>query len=208
MSSSAVAIVFNHSRSTGTARLVLLALAEHDGENGSWPSVARLAHYASVSPRNVQKALSRLEELGEIQRDIQQGGLADVPAALRTNRYFITLTCPPECDRSVRHRVKKAVDKASEPPLSVATPPVASDARPPVGSDTQTVTRTTYGKEPTYVTNSPVDNSINADRCNWDRWTRSARHYAPKGVRYADGFTCTRCGTTVPPTPRLSEITA
>ena len=60
--------VLDHSESEGTARLVLLAIANHAdpvGEN-SWASVARIAREANKSVRSVQRALRDLEAAQEI----------------------------------------------------------------------------------------------------------------------------------------------
>lgn len=132
MSYEASAIAFNHSRATGTARLVLLGIASHDGDGGSWPSIATLARYANVTPRNVRKALAQLESLHEIRRHVQQGGTAHMSEYERPNLYEFTLTCPPDCDGTKRHRTRRQPGVQLElpgidAPLSVATPPVGSD---------------------------------------------------------------------------------
>jgi DNA-binding Lrp family transcriptional regulator len=63
--------VWEHSTQTLGARLVLLAIADyaHDDGTGAWPSVATLAKKVLMSPRNVQYALRKLEESGEIVRE-------------------------------------------------------------------------------------------------------------------------------------------
>ena len=108
----AMAIALHHSRARGTAKLVLIGIANHDGDGGAWPSVATLAKYAAVTPRNVQKALRELEALGEIRTHLQAGGNGRGPAYERPNLYDFTLACPDGCDRTTKHLV---------------TPPVASD---------------------------------------------------------------------------------
>lgn len=114
MSVEAMAVALHHSRSRGTAKLVLIGIANHDGDGGAWPSIATLAKYAAVTPRNVQKALRELEALGEIRTHRQAGGMGSTPAYERPNLYDFTLTCPEGCDRTTKHRV---------------TPPVGSDIR-------------------------------------------------------------------------------
>lgn len=101
-----MAIALNHSKSEGTAKLVLLGIANHDGDGGSWPSVARLARYAHTSPRNVQRALSKLEELREIRREMNAGGDRSTPSDRRPNLYHFLLTCPVGCDGSRNHRMR------------------------------------------------------------------------------------------------------
>jgi len=122
-----MAIALNHSRAQGSARIVLIGIANHDGDGGAWPSVATLARYAGITARNVQKALTKLEELGEIKRITQAGGTNSMPDHTRPNLYRVTLRCPHNCDRTSRHQVGKTL---SFDPLSPATPPVGTDTPP------------------------------------------------------------------------------
>lgn len=117
MSIESVAIALHHSRARGTAKLVLIGVANHDGDGGSWPSLATLAKYSGVTVRNVQKALRELEVLGEIRTHLQAGGTGRTANYERPNLYDFLLRCPGDCDRTSSHR----------------TPPVASDT--PRGSD-------------------------------------------------------------------------
>ena len=91
MSVESMAIALHHSRSKGTAKVVLLGIANHDGDGGAYPTVATLAKYANVSRANVQKALTKLESLGEIRRDVQAGGSHDAAEYLRPNLYRFLL---------------------------------------------------------------------------------------------------------------------
>lgn len=100
-------IALHHSRATGAAKLVLLGIANHDGDGGAWPSVAKLAKYAGVSSRMVQKSIKQLEELHEVSRDLQRGGNAYTPDTRRPNLYKFLLQCPPNCDRTKEHRTTK-----------------------------------------------------------------------------------------------------
>jgi hypothetical protein len=72
-----------------TQRLVLIGIANHDGDGGAWPSIATLARYAGVSGRSVQYALAELEKKGYIERLIKKGGTENTPKELRPNRYII-----------------------------------------------------------------------------------------------------------------------
>jgi len=105
MSIESVAIALHHSRARGTAKLVLLGIANHDGDGGAFPKVATLAKYANVHPRRVVDALNTLGELGEIIIYQKEGGTLRTPDALRPNRYEFVLTCPEDCDRTKAHRV-------------------------------------------------------------------------------------------------------
>ena len=100
-----MAIALHHSRAKGTARAVLIGIANHDGDGGAWPSVATLAKYAGgIDARNVQKALARLEQLGEIRRHVNAGGSVGTQYGQRPNLYEFLLRCPETCDRTKNHR--------------------------------------------------------------------------------------------------------
>src|SRR5688572_23137661 len=109
MSVESMAIVLHHSPSSGTDKVVLLGIANHDGDGGAWPSVATLAKYANVAERNVQSAIKRLEASGQITRHFQDGGTRAMRNGQRPNRYVINLRCPAECDRSTNHKVPTGV---------------------------------------------------------------------------------------------------
>ncbi|WP_182252999.1 helix-turn-helix domain-containing protein [Microbacterium esteraromaticum] len=108
MSIESIAIALHHSRATGAAKLVLVGIANHDGDGGAWPSVATLSRYAGVTPRGAQKAVQKLEQLHEIRRHVQRGGDAFTADPQRPNLYEFLLTCPPDCDRSSKHRTRNS----------------------------------------------------------------------------------------------------
>ncbi|ANC31463.1 helix-turn-helix domain-containing protein [Isoptericola dokdonensis] len=144
MSVEAMTIALHHSRAQGTAKVVLLGIANHDGDGGAWPSIATLAKYANVSTRSVQRAIDELQVLGEVSRGRQQGGTARTPDHLRPNLYAFTLTCPPDCDRSKnhvtdadQHRHRGAKPAASEP-TAPAPKPAATDRRDLAAQETAT----------------------------------------------------------------------
>jgi len=103
MSIEAMAIVLNHSRARGAAKLVLIGIANHlnPDNDGAWPSQAKLAQYANVSDRAVRDAIDNLVSLGELRYEVAQGQSAN---QYKPNRYWLTLTCPPECDGTASHR--------------------------------------------------------------------------------------------------------
>jgi hypothetical protein len=104
MSLEAVAAVLHHSTTQGTVRSVLTALAWHignDPEEGCFPSQTRLAKLAGCSVRQVQRNLTKLVELGEIEMSQHNGEGYRFDRI--TNRYWITLDCPEGCDGSLSH---------------------------------------------------------------------------------------------------------
>ena len=67
--------VWEHSRATGNALLVLLKIADNcddDGRN-AWPSLPSLARYCRCSVSTVQRSIRELEDLGELEV-VRRGG--------------------------------------------------------------------------------------------------------------------------------------
>lgn len=79
-----VSEVWEHSESTGSARLVLLALADNADRTTreAWPSVRDLARRTHASERSVQRALRELAVLGEIE-SVAAGGFPRRPTRYR-----------------------------------------------------------------------------------------------------------------------------
>lgn len=100
-----MAVVMHHSRARGTAKVVLLGIANHAGDGGSYPYVPTLARYANVSERQVQRALEELVALGELQIEYNQGGGRHTRADERPNLYEVLVSCPQGCSGGVQHRV-------------------------------------------------------------------------------------------------------
>ena len=73
----------------GRARLTLLAIADHQGEVGAWPSIATLASMVNTSPRSIKRDLQYLQEIGELTVEIQN---APMPGQYKTNRYWVTVS--------------------------------------------------------------------------------------------------------------------
>lgn len=137
MSVEALAIALHHSRArTPTAKLVLIGVANHDGDGGAWPSVATLAKYAGCSVRQVQRCIDELERLGELRRWLQGGGTRELPDWRRPNRYVMLLRCPPSCDRTPQHRVKgelgPQLDLVEDPfdPVTPTSPQLSTGVTP------------------------------------------------------------------------------
>jgi len=172
-----MAIVLHHSKASGTAKLVLLGIANHDGDGGAWPSVNTLAKYANVTPRNVQKAIAQLGSAGELIIYTNDGGTRAMPDHRRPNRYEILLKCPPNCDRSTKHKIvdnyNQALFAAPRSGVSHSTPPVGIDTPTPVGIDTP---RGVAGDTLTIISNHPKN------------------HHSKSGTSPAKEHNCWACG--------------
>lgn len=146
MSVEAMTAVLHHSKATGSAKLVLLGIANHEGDGGAWPTVETLAKYAGLTgkrenqERTVQRLLGKLVQLGELRRDVNAGGTADRDWWARPNLYRVLVSCPVECDRTTAHRVSRPVDNQSGTPRSANHPPVSQPGGPPGQPTGQTVT--------------------------------------------------------------------
>lgn len=89
MSVKVIGWVWDNSQSEGAARLVLLAIADCANAEGkdAWPSMAELCRKTRLSERGVQKAIRRLEDLGEL--DVKKNA-----GRGRTNRYIVVMETP------------------------------------------------------------------------------------------------------------------
>lgn len=99
MSVESISLVLNHSRATGVAKLVMIGIANHDGDGGAWPSQATLARYANCTDRTVRSALLELVALGELIVHSRKGGSRKTDPRHRPNLYELTLSTTPVCDR-------------------------------------------------------------------------------------------------------------
>lgn len=113
MSIESMALVLNHSQAKGTDKLVLLGIANHQGDGGAWPTLATLARYANCSERTVQRSISVLVDLGELLVEVNSGGTMRTDPRYRPNRYEVVLRCPADCDGSMQHRVGSGATSVS-----------------------------------------------------------------------------------------------
>jgi hypothetical protein len=86
--------VLNSSGLTPRRKLILLGIANHDGDGGAWPSVATLARYAGCSTRTVQREIQALSEAGLVSVDKNAGGNGRTQGNRRPNLYHLTLKQP------------------------------------------------------------------------------------------------------------------
>lgn len=77
--------VWAHSRATGTALLLHLALADHadDSERACWPSLRLLAEKTRTSRDTVRRAVRELESLGEVTLERRGSGRQSARYVLR-----------------------------------------------------------------------------------------------------------------------------
>jgi hypothetical protein len=101
MSFEAVAATLHHSKASTSSKLVLVAIAYFESDQGAWMSQDTLANMTGLSPRSVRRAIVELTELREIDV-IHDDGAGR--GARKTNRYFVTVLCPEDCDSSFAHK--------------------------------------------------------------------------------------------------------
>lgn len=81
--------VLLRSKASPRAKLVLLGIANHEGENGAYPSIKTLATYANCSERSVKRDIQELVALGEL---IVENQAAPVASKYRPNLYFTNVS--------------------------------------------------------------------------------------------------------------------
>jgi helix-turn-helix protein len=70
-------------------KLLLVGIANHDGDGGAWPAMATLAGYLCRSERSTQRHLANLVELGLVEVEHNAGGNGHTPDNRRPNRYIL-----------------------------------------------------------------------------------------------------------------------
>jgi len=191
----AMALVLHHSKASGTAKLILLGIANHEGDGGAWPAHSTLAKYANVDERNVRRAIDKLIELGELAVAVQSGGLPEMPSHKRPNRYNVLIRCPEECDRSTKHRVE-STGGDSAPWGRADTPPGGRAAAPPKPSfepSPESPSAPTRSAAPTASTPKQKKMTRAEDRAIWDE-TLDIRNedYTPDEASEIYAHWCTR----------------
>lgn len=103
--------VWRESKSKGRARLVLLSIADHQGELGAWPSIETLAKMVNSSPRSVQRDIQDLIELGELKVEFRS---APTYGPYKANRYFVNLPGVTDEVSEVTKTASEVTDLGSE----------------------------------------------------------------------------------------------
>lgn len=148
-----MALALNHSRAKGNARLILVGIANHDGDGGAWPSLATLAKYCGgLDRKQVKRAIDKLIELGEIKEFVNGGGTRNTPEWQRPNRYTFELKCPEWCDHTSQHRDRRG-------PLVTF-----SESRAPGGASTPGSQHPGGGSTPTPGVAAPPEPSMNPNQ--------------------------------------------
>ncbi len=102
--------VWRESKSDGRARLVLLAIADHQGEIGAWRSIKRLASMGNASERSVQRDIQYLQKIGELIVEVQN---APTSGQYKSNRYWVNLPGVTESHSGVTNSTSGVTDLAS-----------------------------------------------------------------------------------------------
>lgn len=92
MSIESVSRALNVIGPTPAERLVLIGIANHDGDGGAWPSIETLARYSCVKPRAVQTTISQMRSKGWIDVEVNGGGDRRTRPDRRPNAYVILWT--------------------------------------------------------------------------------------------------------------------
>jgi hypothetical protein len=89
MSVEAISAVLHNSKAKGTTKLVLIGIANHEGDGGAWPTLETLGKYAACSRSTVKEAIRWLVAHGEIKVIPQGGGNAHTRPDRRPNLYKV-----------------------------------------------------------------------------------------------------------------------
>jgi len=159
----AMALALHHSRAAGTARLVLIGIANHDGDGGAWPSIATLAKYAGLNgkPDNnakvVRRAVKTLVDLGEVTVVRQGGGTREMNDYERPNLYRVTLRCPEGCDGSTKHKMPRSETPGLYSPPGGGQGARGEGAEQPPKPSLQPPTESSVGSSDHWATKPPHD---------------------------------------------------
>lgn len=72
-------------------KLLLIGIANHDGDGGAWPSIATLATYTGLSVRQTQRTVQKLVDRGLVEVGVNEGGNKKTKNDRRPNLYILHL---------------------------------------------------------------------------------------------------------------------
>ena len=98
MSIEKMTTVLYHAEVSGNEKIVLLGIANHEGDGGAYPAVDTLARYANIDRRATQRILRKLEE-ASLLSSARRTGASTV--------YRVLVQCPENWDRTTHHRLLK-----------------------------------------------------------------------------------------------------
>lgn len=133
MSIKVMQAVWQESQSVGRARLVLLAIADHQGEIGAWPSIETIAGMVNASERSVQRDIKDLIDLGEL---IVLWRKAPTRNRYKANLYWVNLP-------SIQHLIEdiqEVTDEVQE--VTNEAQEVTDEAHEVTAGGVLTITRT------------------------------------------------------------------
>ena len=107
MSIQVMQAVWEHSKADGRARLVLLAIADHQGEIGAWPSITTIARMVNSSERSVQRDIQHLQKIGELKVEVQN---APTRNQYKSNLYWVMLPGVTELHSGVTNATSGVTD--------------------------------------------------------------------------------------------------
>lgn len=170
--------VWEHSKTGGGDRLLLLAIADCAGDDGdnAWPSVSTLAHKTQTADRTVQRGIERLQREGclEVHRGAGRGG---------THRYRVLMD-----DRAAGREPTQPVDgPVDNSPESGDSPAEGCQIVTPVNL-TEGVTQLRHRGGDTAVSPERPERPITTPP------TPAGRGVRTKVCRHGAGA-CRRCGT-------------
>lgn len=139
MSIQVMQAVWQESKATGRARLVLLAIADHQGEIGAWPSIETIATMVNASERSVQRDIQELHEMGELVVLWRQ---APTRNRYKANLYWVNLP-------SVRHLFDEVTDEVQE--VTNEAQEVTNEVDEVTAGGVLTITRTITEPLPNYA---------------------------------------------------------
>lgn len=212
MSLDASAIVWAHSEATGSELLVLLAIADHEGDGGAWPAMETLARRGRVTRDAARKIVRRLEARGEITTETNGGGGLRTASHMRTNRYEVNVKCPEWCDRTARHRDLRELPQ--NPPAAqlapsrpAGGPPAAGTPEPPINNpNKQDLSRSEVMGDQEFELISPNEGKSQDEAEAEGALAKLAKDASHKPVKRPDYSKSDGQARRVPPAPKVPRF--